>query len=250
MTEAQQPVAAHSDALQTQLAALAEMESHLRSLFPAAARALADRQRTADSALCDLRARVEAEQTSTAPATATAADDDGPRSATSPYEELKRSVREIAAGVTPPGATVLVVSRGDPELVQIEDRTGWHFPRNEEGTYAGYHPADSTEAIAHLETLRAQGAGYLVFPGTAFWWLDHYGDLAEHLQQHARRAWRDDRCAIYDLSYSGSDDAGGADDAAHQPGGSEWLAKLILAIRDHAEVRKGLPKSNAQGDAA
>ena len=51
----------------------------------------------------------------------------------------------------------------------------------EDGTYAGHHPADSAEAIAHLEALRAKGAEYIVFPQTALWWLDYYDALRELL---------------------------------------------------------------------
>ena len=42
--------------------------------------------------------------------------------------------------------------------------------------------------------LRAAGAGYLVFPQVALWWLDHYAGLREHLDRHCtrRRARRPD----------------------------------------------------------
>jgi hypothetical protein len=83
----------------------------------------------------------------------------------------------------PPDATVLVVSNGDEELLQLgANRRGWHFPQMEDGTYAGYHPADSAEAIAHFEALREKGSTHILFPKTAFWWLDFYSEFASYLR--------------------------------------------------------------------
>ena len=45
--------------------------------------------------------------------------------------------------VTDPGSTVLVVSRGDDALTELHGRTGPHFPQASDGSWAGYHPADS-----------------------------------------------------------------------------------------------------------
>lgn len=97
-------------------------------------------------------------------------------------------------------ATVLIVSKGDEELLILNDRIGWHFPRSESGEYAGSYPADSAEAIAHLESLRAQGAEFLVFPKTAFWWLDYYAEFRQHLESRYRVTARgNDSCVIFDL---------------------------------------------------
>jgi hypothetical protein len=102
----------------------------------------------------------------------------------------------------PRGRTVLVVSRGDEQFVRLEGRRGWHFPRHDDGRWAGFHPADSQEAIEHLEALRSQGAQYLVFPQTAFWWLDYYGDLNEHLEERYRLVATSESCRIYDVRTS------------------------------------------------
>ena len=74
------------------------------------------------------------------------------------YRDLVERIREVVDRELPPDATVLVVSNGDDELLELgASRRGWHFPQIEDGTYAGHHPGDSAEAIAHLEALR-QGA--------------------------------------------------------------------------------------------
>jgi len=126
------------------------------------------------------------------------------------YRRLVERIREVANAVLPSEATVAVVSKGDEELLELGGgRRGWHFPRNEEGAYAGYYPADSAEAIAHLEELREGGAGFLVFPETAFWWLENYKDFGEYLDAHYRRVWDDENYAIFELSEVGFPKSGG-----------------------------------------
>jgi GT2 family glycosyltransferase len=100
------------------------------------------------------------------------------------YLELKERMKPVVEATVPPGATVLVVSRGDESLVELAGRRGWHFPQEANGAYAGRHPADSDEAIAQLEDLRARGAGYLLIPETDAWWLEHYEGLGRHLAEH------------------------------------------------------------------
>jgi GT2 family glycosyltransferase len=100
------------------------------------------------------------------------------------YRKLLDRLRGMVSQAVPEDATVLVVSRGDEELLQLSPRRAWHFPQDRDGGYVGHHPGDSAEAIAQLEELRAKGAGYIVFPSTALWWLDHYAELAEHLRSH------------------------------------------------------------------
>lgn len=119
------------------------------------------------------------------------------------YREYQRAIRrtheQIQAAV-PQRSTILVVSKGDDELLNIDGRTAWHYPQAKNGIYAGYYPADSAEAIAHLETLRAKGADFLVFPKTAFWWLDHYADFKHHLDSRYRLVTSDRAsCIIYSL---------------------------------------------------
>lgn len=97
-------------------------------------------------------------------------------------ERVVADFRGLVAGSVPPGAVVLVASHGDEDLVELGERTGWHFPRDPSGCYAGYNPADGREAIDHVQALRARGATHVAFPSTELWWLDHYGELREHLE--------------------------------------------------------------------
>jgi hypothetical protein len=45
------------------------------------------------------------------------------------HRELVDDVRQCIRAVVPPGAVVLIVSKGDEELVRIEGYRAWHFPR-------------------------------------------------------------------------------------------------------------------------
>jgi len=115
------------------------------------------------------------------------------------YRELVREIQTAAVASTTAGTTIAVISRGDQELLRIEGRTGWHFPRGEDGTYSGYHPPHSESAITHLESLRSKGAQFLVIPRTAFWWLDFYSGFRSHLDSQYRRLYSDENCIIFSL---------------------------------------------------
>lgn len=151
-----------------------------------------------------------------------------PAAATSPeaYRAIVERVRKVAGASLPPGANVLVVSRGDDSLLALGGQRGQHFPQTEQGVYAGHYPTDSAAAIAHLENLRGKGAEYLLFPQTAFWWLDHYAGLRDHLDRHHHRVCADQDCVIFRLIQK---------DAAItsiKPIDSEEIERLRPVVRD------------------
>jgi hypothetical protein len=115
------------------------------------------------------------------------------------YQQLITQIRSTVEATLPAGATVIVVSRGDSDLLKLEGRHGWHYPQTDAGVYAGYYPADSAGAIAHLEELKARGAQYLLFPSTAFWWFDHYPGFRQHLDRSYHTVLEDATCVIFAL---------------------------------------------------
>lgn len=115
------------------------------------------------------------------------------------YAAIVARTREVVREHVPPGATVAVISRGDEALVTLDARRGWHFPRTAAGAWAGHHPADSETAVAHLEEMRLSGAGHLVVPASARWWLDHYDGLAEHLRSRGALVAEDPACTLFAL---------------------------------------------------
>ncbi len=116
------------------------------------------------------------------------------------YDELVARIRQAIQDFVPQEAAVGVASKGDPRLLELGGRRTCHFPPGEGGEWAGYHPADSNEAIAHVESLRSMGFDYLVFPSTGLWWLDHYAGLREHLLTTGRVVFEDaPTCMIVSL---------------------------------------------------
>jgi len=99
----------------------------------------------------------------------------------------------------PTGAKILVVSKGDDDLLHLGDREAHHFLEGEGRAYAGHHPADSAQALRALEEMRSQGAEYLVLPASSLWWLDYYRDLAAHLERRSTQVIREDACIAFDL---------------------------------------------------
>jgi Sulfotransferase domain len=114
-------------------------------------------------------------------------------------QEVVARVKQIVQNVVPSGAKILVVSKGDEEIIRLTPRDAEHFPQDSSGGYAGHYPGDSAEAIAHLEELRAAGARYLVFPQTSLWWLEQYADFGRHLDDSYERLWNDETCVVFRL---------------------------------------------------
>lgn len=116
------------------------------------------------------------------------------------YQETIRHMRRVVDAVIPACATVIVISKGDEQLLDLGNRPAWHFPQNASGEYAGHYPKDSAEATAHLEALRLKGAEFLLIPSTAQWWLDYYSEFEQHLEsQYSKVISHEDICVIYGL---------------------------------------------------
>ena len=115
------------------------------------------------------------------------------------HDSIARQVRAVVDSLLPSNAMVLVVSKGDPTLVEMGKRKALHFPKGDQGG-PGCPPADGAAAIAELESLRAGGAQFLVMPKTASWWFDQYQEFAQHLETNYRLILRQKHvCHIYDL---------------------------------------------------
>src|SRR5262249_12784253 len=80
------------------------------------------------------------------------------------YRHLLERIRHVVESNVPLDSQVVVVSRGDDDLLTFTGRDGWHFPQDFEGKYAGYYPATDSEAIGQLETLRGKGGQYFLLP--------------------------------------------------------------------------------------
>jgi hypothetical protein len=60
-------------------------------------------------------------------------------------------------------------------------------------------PPDDDTAIRELERLRRSGVSFVVFAWPAFWWLDHYAGLREHLRSKFRCVMDNELLVAFDL---------------------------------------------------
>ncbi len=100
------------------------------------------------------------------------------------YISLVRRIARIVRAELPADARAVVISKGDDALLELGTVQARHFPCTNDGQYAGYYPADSAAAVAHLEAQRSAGAQFLILPRTSFWWLEYYSGFRAHLEQH------------------------------------------------------------------
>ena len=118
------------------------------------------------------------------------------------YEQEVRRLREVVDAALPPQAEVLVVSRGDNELLLLGSRHAAHFPQDGSGGYAGCYPADAAAALAQLAVARRHGAEFLVVPAAAAWWLTHYRDFGCYLREQCEVVAQEDAATIFRLRAS------------------------------------------------
>src|SRR5207244_1831773 len=57
------------------------------------------------------------------------------------YKQLLSKIRSVIDVTVPLGATLAVISKGDPELLNHYGRRALHLPRGDDGHYPGHHPA-------------------------------------------------------------------------------------------------------------
>jgi SAM-dependent methyltransferase len=111
-------------------------------------------------------------------------------------DDLCRATGELKAAV-PEGATYLLADEGQWGPEAVSGRRAIPFPEMD-GLYGG-PPADDDAAIRELTRLHSRGPCCLVFGWPAFWWLDYYAGLNEHLSSRFPCVLRNERLIIFDL---------------------------------------------------
>jgi GT2 family glycosyltransferase len=97
------------------------------------------------------------------------------------YDVVVDEVRDIASELIGSGAVVAVISKGDDRMVHVPCGTARHFPGLPDGSFIWSHPANDDDAISALVQDENAGLTHLVFPESAFWWLDHYTGFKSYL---------------------------------------------------------------------
>jgi SAM-dependent methyltransferase len=119
------------------------------------------------------------------------------------HAELSRRVHDLEAVtrfitcVVPHNETLVLVDGGCYGGTVAAGRRAYPFlERN--GDYWG-PPQDDATAVRECERLRKAGANFMVFAWPAFWWLDHYTGLRDHLRANYPCVLENDRLIIFDL---------------------------------------------------
>jgi len=113
------------------------------------------------------------------------------------YLALVARVRRAVRDRLPKEARVLVIGRGDEDLVQLSGRRAAHFPQDAAGDFAGEYPGSGSEAVQQLRDLVARNWDHLVIPATSFWWLDSYPEFRIHLLRDWHAVHHDEACLIF-----------------------------------------------------
>jgi hypothetical protein len=99
---------------------------------------------------------------------------------------------------TPPAAIIIAAVDGNPAVFYYARRKGWHF-LEKDGVFDG-NPLDSEQLIADFDKLRARGATHLVFDWSVRWWLEYYGEFADHLARTSKLVEKTPSFSIYELN--------------------------------------------------
>ena len=115
------------------------------------------------------------------------------------YRDLVRDIRDVVGRVVPAGGDVMVVSKGDNNLLQFEGRTGCPLSGDRHGRLRRLSPRRQRCRDRGAGSGHRPGAPVLLFPGTSLWWLDHYDGFRAHLDARYPRLWSDRQCVLYDV---------------------------------------------------
>jgi hypothetical protein len=114
-----------------------------------------------------------------------------------PWEHrLRRASQEIVA-LVPEGETFLLVDERQFGAAVPAGRRAVPFLEHD-GVYFG-RPEDDATAIRELERMRRQGAHFIVFAWSAFWWLEAYPDFHRQLRARFRCILENERLIAFDL---------------------------------------------------
>jgi hypothetical protein len=99
--------------------------------------------------------------------------------------------------VIPAGAAITLI---DDHNLPDRALRAWRMRRlmESDGVYQG-PPATSEAALRDLEKHTREGSSFLVIAFTAFWWLEHYTELATCLRSNAACVLENARVVVFDL---------------------------------------------------
>lgn len=154
------------------------------------------------------------------------------------WRPMLHAMRRLVYQRVPQGSRLAVVSSGVELLLRFAGYHAEHLSQDRFGEYIGCHPSCGRVAVVQLEAACWRGAEFLLIPQSELWWLEHYLELANHLEhRYARVAEDDDAGVIWDLRMPGPQRAvhdlltGLAVRLDHRPAMLDWHTGHDLAAR-------------------
>jgi SAM-dependent methyltransferase len=132
--------------------------------------------------------------------------------------ELLRSIQEAVRFALPYWASVVVINRGDPDVLGVLDRERHgrsEFPQGDHRP--GDAPRDAGRLIDELERLRDEGWDYILVPATAFEWLDERPEFGQYLETEYRSVLDEPACVLFRLETPGVESDSPAGDGLPLP---------------------------------
>jgi lipopolysaccharide biosynthesis protein len=114
-------------------------------------------------------------------------------------ERLRLATQELEAAIPPRSTFILVDEQGSPTLRTRDPRVPLLLDGFEQ--YSGPAQDDET-ALREVEQLREAGAGFLVVAWPAFWWLNYYAAMHQHLRSRFGCLLENERLVVFDLRRS------------------------------------------------
>jgi hypothetical protein len=111
-------------------------------------------------------------------------------------DPMVREIRRVVDAALAPLARVLLVSQGNPQLLELGGRLVHPFP----DSIAGDEINDGAKAVQELLALQERGYEFLLVPSGAKEWLERCEELKRHLETRHFLYWWDERCLIYRLA--------------------------------------------------
>jgi hypothetical protein len=107
------------------------------------------------------------------------------------------AVTEELLTLIPPGCRCILVGEAwwgdaapvDCDIIPFLERNGQYWGP----------PGDDATAVAEFNRLYVQGADFIVFRWTSFWWLDFYAIFRRHLENAFSCVLHNDRLIVFDL---------------------------------------------------
>ena len=101
------------------------------------------------------------------------------------------------AGVCPVGSKIILADENQFGGALVYDRVVLPFLERD-GVYYGAPPDDAT-ALSEFERLRGEGAEFMAYAWPAFWFLDHYPGLTQHLRNRFKIVVDNERLVVFNI---------------------------------------------------